>query len=41
MVNLEVAENYENDGNFSEAIPVLNQSITQLSSVLKILGIKI
>ena len=41
MVNLEVAENFENDGSFSEAIPVLNQSITQLSSVLKILGIKI
>jgi len=41
MVNLEDAENFENDGNFSEAIPVLNQSITQLSSVLKILGIEI
>lgn len=41
MVNLEVAENFENEGNFSEAIPVLNQSITQLSSVLKIMGIKI
>ena len=41
MVNLEVAENFESDGSFSAAIPVLNQSIAQLSSVLKILGIKI
>ena len=41
MVNLEVAEHHENEGDFSAAIPVLNESITQLSSVLKILGIKI
>ena len=41
MQNLEQAEALETQGQFSEAIPVLEKSINQLSSVLKILGINI
>jgi hypothetical protein len=41
MLNLENAEDFEAQGRFSEAIPILDQSINQLSAVLKILGINI
>ncbi len=41
MLNLENAEDFEAQGQFSEAIPILDKSINQLSSVLKILGINI
>lgn len=41
MLNLENAENFETQGQFSEAIPILEKSINQLSAVLKILGINI
>ena len=41
MLNLEIAENFELQGQFSEAIPVLDKTINQLSAVLKILGIEI
>jgi len=41
LVNLEVAENLQSEGKPSEAIRVLGKSINQLSSVLKMLGIKI
>ena len=41
MVNLEKAENYETDGRFSDAIPVLEQSIAQLTAILKLLGVDI
>lgn len=41
MLKLESAEELEVHGQFSEAIPILDQSINQLSTVLKILGIKI
>ena len=41
MMNLESAENFELQGQFSEAIPVLDKTINQLSAVLKILGIEI
>ena len=41
MVNLEAAENLETGGKFPDAISVLNKSIKQLSSALKILGVKI
>jgi tetratricopeptide (TPR) repeat protein len=41
MLNLEKAEDFEFRGQFSEAIPVLDKSIDQLSAVLKILGITI
>ena len=41
MLNLEIAEDLEAQGQFSEAIPVLDESINQLSAVLKILGIEI
>lgn len=41
MLNLEIAENFELRGQFSEAIPVLDKTINQLSAVLKILGIEI
>ena len=41
MLNLEAAEAFETQGQFSEAIPILDKSISQLSAVLKVLGIKI
>ncbi len=41
MLKLESAEELEMHGQFSEAIPILDQSINQLSAALKILGIKI
>jgi tetratricopeptide (TPR) repeat protein len=41
MQNLEQAETLETQGQFSEAILMLEKTINQLSSVLKILGIKI
>lgn len=41
MLNLENAENLEVQGQFSEAIPILDKSINQLSAVLKMLGINI
>jgi hypothetical protein len=41
MLNLESAEEFEVHGQYSEAIPILEKSINQLSTVLKILGIKI
>ena len=41
MLSLEKAEGLQTEGGFSDAIPLLEQSIDQLSSVLKILGIKI
>ncbi len=41
MVNLEVAQDMESEGKLSEAIHILGKSINQLSSVLKLLGIKI
>lgn len=41
MLNLEAAESFETQGQFSEAIPILDKSISQLSAVLKVLGIKI
>lgn len=41
MLNLEIAENFELQGQFSEAIPVLDKTINQLSAVFKILGIEI
>lgn len=41
MLNLEAAEDLESQGQFSEAIPVLDKSINRLLSVLKILGITI
>ncbi len=41
MLNLEIAEDFELQGQFSEAIPVLDKTINQLSAVLKILGIEI
>ena len=41
MLNLEVAEDFESHGQFSEAIPVLDKAITRLLAVLKILGITI
>ncbi len=39
MINLEAAENFESEGMLNEAISVLDKSIQQLSSALKILGI--
>jgi tetratricopeptide (TPR) repeat protein len=41
MQNLEQAETLETQGQFSEAILMLEKTINQLSSVLKILGINI
>lgn len=41
MQSLETAETLESQGQFSEAIPILDKTINQLSSVLKILGINI
>jgi len=41
MVNLEAAEKFESEGMVADGIAVLDKSIKQLSSVLKILGIKI
>lgn len=41
MLNLQNAENFEAQGQLSEAIPILDKSINQLSAVLKILGINI
>ena len=41
MVNLEAAENLETKGKFPDAISVLDKSIKQLTSALKILGVKI
>jgi len=41
MVNLETAEKFESEGKVVNGIAVLDKSIKQLSSVLKILGIKI
>lgn len=39
MQSLETAESFESQGQFSAAIPILDKTINQLSSVLKILGI--
>ncbi len=41
MLTLEQAEHHETEGNFSDALPALEESITQLASALKILGIEI
>ena len=41
MMHLEDAENLELEGKYSEAITVLGKSIDKLSTVLKMLGIKI
>ena len=41
MVNLESAETLESEGKISDAIAVLDKSIKQLTSVLKLLGVKI
>ena len=41
VVNLEAAENLESENKVSEAIAALDKSIKHLTSVLKILGIKI
>ncbi len=41
MVNLDMAESHEAQGRYSEAIPILGESISQLSAVLKILGVRI
>lgn len=41
MLNLEIAEDFESQGNFSEAIPVLDKAINRLTGMLKILGITI
>ena len=41
VVGLEQAEGFETEGKFSDAIPILEQSINQLTAALKILGIKI
>ena len=41
MTNLEAAENFESQGKFPDAVYLLNKSIKQLASALKILGIKI
>ncbi len=41
MVNLERAESLETDGRFSEAIPILEESITQLTRILKLLGVDV
>jgi len=41
MLNLDTAEEFETRGQFSEAIPILDKSINQLSAVLKLLGVKI
>lgn len=41
MVNLEIAEDFESKGQFSEALPALDKAINQLTAVLKILGVKI
>jgi len=40
MVNLEAAEKFESEGKVADGIAVLDKSIEQLSSVLKILGIR-
>ena len=40
MVNLEAAEKFESEGKVADGIALLDKSIKQLSSVLKILGIK-
>lgn len=39
MLNLEAAEEFETQGQFSKAISLLDKSINQLSAVLKMLGI--
>jgi len=39
MVNLEAAEKFESEGKVADGIAVLDKSIKQLSSVLKILGL--
>jgi len=41
MLNLETAEAFETQGQFSKAISMLDKSINQLSAVLKLLGVKI
>jgi len=41
MLNLETAEEFETQGQFSEGISMLDKSINQLSAVLKLLGVKI
>lgn len=41
MLNLEAAEDFESQGHFSHALPVLDKTIKRLSAVLKILGITI
>ena len=41
MLNLQTAEDLETQGQFSEAIPVLDKSISRLTGILKILGITI
>ena len=41
MLNLDTAEAFETQGQFSEAITILDKSINQLSAVLKLLGVKI
>ncbi|MDH3635701.1 MAG: hypothetical protein OES20_13460 [Gammaproteobacteria bacterium] len=41
MLNLDAAEEFETQGQFPEAISILDNSINQLSAVLKLLGVKI
>ena len=41
LENLEVAEGLELEGEYSEAVAVLRKSISHLSTVLKLLGVKI
>ena len=41
MLTLEQAEHFETEGNFTDALPALEDSVVQLSSALKILGIDI
>jgi len=41
ILNLDTAEEFETQGQFSEAISMLDKSINQLSAVLKLLGVNI
>jgi hypothetical protein len=41
LTDLEAAENLEYQGKFGEAIDMLDETIKQLISVLKLLGVKI
>ena len=41
MLNLQIAEDMGSQSQFSEAIPILDESINKLSAILKLLGIRI